>query len=453
MVKDIHTKTDDAAPFEKTVLNGTLLFRASDTLFNNELWKTDGTTAGTAPVKDIHPNGSSFLEELTPLNGVALFQADDGTHGQELWKTDGTTAGTFLVQDLHPGEEDSSPEGLVRAGGAIAFYADDGVHGKELWVSDGTVAGTVLVKDIRPGSEGAISEWPDRAVAIDGALYFIADDGARGAELWVSDGTAAGTVLVHDVYPGPGGSMSNLRWDPAIAGLAGAPLFTADDGVHGVELWASDGSAAGAHMVLDINPLHNCGFSKTDPCGSHPNFLGVVNGMVLFSANDGPHGRELWASDGTVVGTALVKDIHPGSSNSGPSSATVIRDTLFFRAGDDVHGIELWKSDGTEQGTVMVKDIHPGASSSLVYDPVGVDGVLYFSAWDGVHGQELWTSDGTEAGTCMVADLNLLDGAYPRDLVDWEGRLFFTADDGFVGDELWTLWEPRRIYLPILRTP
>jgi ELWxxDGT repeat protein len=154
----------------------------------------------------------------------------DGVNGQELWKSDGTAAGTVLVKDIRPGSGGSYPRYLTAAGNTLFFRANDGVNGYELWKSDGTAAGTVLVKDIRPGSSSSNLR---NLTAVGNTLYFTADDGVNGEELWKSDGTAAGTVLVKDIRPGSGGSNpQNLR-------VVGSTLyFTADNGVNGRELWA-----------------------------------------------------------------------------------------------------------------------------------------------------------------------------------------------------------------------
>ena len=90
---------------------------------------------------------------LTAVGGTLFFTADDGVHGRELWKSDGTRAGTVLVKDIDPRRATTTtkrPASLTDVGGTLFFTADDGVHGPELWKSDGTKAGTVLVKDITP---------------------------------------------------------------------------------------------------------------------------------------------------------------------------------------------------------------------------------------------------------------------------------------------------------------
>jgi ELWxxDGT repeat protein len=132
----------------------------------------------------------------------------------------------------------------------------------------------------------------------------------------------------------------------------GTLFFVADDGVHGGELWVSDGTLAGTHLVQDINPLITCDSlgsnpgSGSHPCGSKPEHLANVNGTLYFAANDGTHGHELWRSDGTPEGTVLVKDIMPGSSSADPAYMTVLGGNRFlFSAYDDSYGRELWGYD------------------------------------------------------------------------------------------------------------
>ena len=148
-------------------------------------------------------------------------------------------------------------------------------------------------------------------------------------------------------------------------------------------------------MVADINPAG----------GSNPANLTTSNGKLFFSATDGAHGYELWKTDGTAFGTAMVKDIGPGPGDYGrPDWLADVNGTLFFDANDGEHGQELWKSDGTVDGTVLVKDIIPGPYGSQPISLTNFNGTLYFSADDGTHGRQLWKSDGSTDGTVMVND-------------------------------------------------
>src|SRR5205823_2224551 len=152
--------------------------------------------AGTVLVKDIGPSGARGLYHLTNVNGILYFSGHDGFvpggHGSELWRSDGTTAGTVLVKDINPGGS-SYPSLLTPVNGTLFFRASDGIHGYELWKSDGTTAGTVMLKDINPGSA---SSYPRGLTNVNGTLYFDATGAIPGDELWKSDGTTAGTTLV-----------------------------------------------------------------------------------------------------------------------------------------------------------------------------------------------------------------------------------------------------------------
>jgi ELWxxDGT repeat protein len=470
-IKNIRPGLSSSNPQQLTNVNGTLFFRANDGSSGDELWKSDGTAEGTVLVKDIRPgNFSSDPERLTNVNRTLFFSAIDGSavseHGRELWKSDGTTGGTVLVKDINPGVFSSGPEQLTNVNGTLFFTADDGVSGRELWKSDGTAAGTVPVKDVNPGafssdpsiianvdgtvffsardrdlwkSDGTeagtvrLKEFgfccgppPRFATSINRTLFFVADDGLRGAEIWRTDGTSAGTVLVKDI-----GSLDSFLCPcpDFLTNVNGTLFFT--PGGHapgGVELWKSDGTEAGTVRVKDILPGE---FS------SNPTILTNVNGTLFFVANDGSRGRELWKSNGTAAGTVRVKDIRPGAGSSNPEQLTNVNGTLFFTADDGSRGRELWRSDGTAAGTQPV-NIRPGGNGSAPTLLMTVNGRLFFTANDGVIGRELWTSSGTSAGTVLVRDIRQgVGGSDPASFTDVNGRLFFTADDGVSGRELW----------------
>lgn len=187
----------------------------------------------------------------------------------------------FIMPGSHPGS-------FTAVGNTLFFTAWDSQNGMELWKTDGTEQGTVLVKDVRPGR---LSSHPRDLVAMGNALYFPAFTEETGIELWRSDGTEEGTTLVKDIYPGDVydeyGNRVKLRAPKVIGGNL---YFAAEDGAHCMEPWQSDGTAEGTFMIKDINKGKAC---------SHPtNFTGY-NGKIYFVAYDPATGRELWTSDGT----------------------------------------------------------------------------------------------------------------------------------------------------------
>jgi len=473
-VKDIAPGTDapfgyprpnSSSPAELTNVGGTLYFTAEVGASGRELWKSDGTAAGTVRVKDIFPGthaaydfvepNSSGPADLTDVNGTLYFTADDGVTGRNLWKSDGTAAGTVRVKDIFPGrpsynsrqQGSLAPASLTDGNGTLFFIANDGASGRELWRSDGTTAGTRRVKDIFPGAgtdaygyDGPNSSSPAGLTYVNGTLYFTADDGQSGRELWRSDGTAGGTRRVKDLSAAAGDS------DPGELTRVGGVLYFAATGAGGRELWRTDGTAAGTVRIKDVN---------AGPADSSPGGLTEVGGELYFAADDGRSGRELWKSDGTAAGTVRVKDVFPGTYDgpgdvvpysSSPGDLTNVNGTLYFAAGDSAAGRELWKSDGTAAGTARVKDVFTGTgyrygdvvpNSSLPAGLTPVNGTLFFTAGD-AHGRELWRTDGMAAGTRRVKDISAVESSgYPSGMTEFNGTVYFAADDGLTGSELW----------------
>jgi ELWxxDGT repeat protein len=165
----------------------------------HQLWVTDGRKILHA----VASFGQGAAQNLTTIGSRVFFSVKSAANGVELWTSDGTAAGTVMVKDINPGQGDSNPQFLTNVNGTLYFEADDGAHGGELWKSDGTAAGTLLVKDIAP-DDGA--SFGQQLTNVNGTLYFTAMDhsfgvGDRGDELWKTDGTAAGTVIVKNISP------------------------------------------------------------------------------------------------------------------------------------------------------------------------------------------------------------------------------------------------------------
>ncbi len=377
-----------------------LLFSGDNGIDGVELWSTDGTDAGTTMVKDIYPGGTPSPNNSWPWNyvsqdGRVYFSANNGTNGNELWSSDGTAAGTTLVKDIYSPNLSSWPGNLASFESRFFFHATDS-RGAELWSSDGTAAGTTIVRDIATGSGGSL---PKYFTPYGNRLYFSAWD-SRGFELWASDGTASGTTLVIDLYPG-GAPFPNNSNPQYLAVLNSKLYFSAySDTSRGRELWSSDGTATGTTLVVDIYPG-----GVPIPNSSQPRFLTLYKNRLYFSGSDGTRGSELWATDGTAAGTTLIVDINPLAGNSSPQFLTVFDNTLYFAADDGVRGQELWMTDGTAAGTTIVADINPAGGSWMF--PLGViNGKLIFAAYDPTRGYELWSTDGSAGGTTVVKELN-----------------------------------------------
>jgi len=386
-------------------------------------------SASATMVADINQStADSNVSLLASLgNGKVVFFASDGFHGAEPFVTDGTAAGTMLLKDVNPGPASSTPrvsiaasdyQTAVVANGRLFFQADDGVDGYELWATDGTPGGTTLVKDIWPGIGDSN---PTQMVAVGNTVFFVASDGTNGTQLWKSDGTTAGTSMVTTI-----GTLSSPGLQLGTA-FNGRIFFTADDGVHGNELWSSDGTAAGTAMVADINP----GQASSDPVE-----LTVSGSQLFFTTEDGTTASKLWVTDGTSAGTHLAADLGPGGAYLNLRLLTDVNGTLFF---ENWNGSGLYKSDGTSAGTVLV---HSFNSSGAIDNMINYGGRDYLVANDGVTGDELWQSDGTTAGTTQVADL----APGPASALPYSGgpltvagsNLYFAANAGG-GEQLYVI--------------
>jgi len=486
LVEDIYPGKTGSEPNWLVDFKGRLLFGANHPRFGEELWRSNGTRSGTRLVKDIDPGplvikkmentetGSSAPDSVLRTKKSIYFQATTVKYGEELWKSDGTKSGTKVVKDIVPGPGDSGPEDIVSTAPRTTFFrAWDKRHGEELWKTDGTAKGTTLVKDINPdlppgarckqGDCGIPKGWshPDTVTVMGKQVFFAADDGKHGVELWKSDGTAKGTTLVKDINTVKGNSNPNDKGDAINRSaeveklyVVGKTLyFRASDGKHGVELWKTDGTESGTKLVKDINPAApasiNTACKRRKSCvgSSWVDDITVVgktaaSRRIYFTAIDGKHGLELWKSDGTNKGTKLVKSINPSSAREASeiSNLVALRKRLYFTANDGKHGLELWESDGTNKGTKLVKDINTGKADSDPDQLTAFKGRLLFSADDGVHGNEMWRSNGTKANTALL--INLEPGAVgsePGELTTSGPFLYFAASTPSAGEELWAV--------------
>ena len=249
---------------------------------------------------------------------------------------------------------------------------------------------------------------------LNGIAYFTANDGIHGEELWRSDGTAQGTWMVKDIVLGSGSSYVRK-----ITVSGNKLFFKATDEFYNQQLWESDGTEAGTYLV-------------NDALGSglyYPSFLTDVNGTLYFFTSY--FSNQLWKTDGTTAGTEMICDLSYQLGINYATQLTNVNGRLFFTSNYYYAG-ELYTSDGTAAGTYMVKDINP-FGSSYPSQLTGVDGLLYFAAEDGT-GKQLWISDGTDAGTYKANNPGnvLVDDFYSVTFAVKNKNIYFagTINDG-----------------------
>jgi len=488
------------------VLGERLILAAADP--PGGLWVTDGTPGGTHPLEpgepDVHlvPSG-----RMLTFRDRVLFAADDGSHGDELWITDATPDGTRLVADIAPPRASSDPRELTVVADQLFFLADERGGQTALWrtpvgggsaelVADGIAynhlmaAGDRLFLLAGPGGSGfgfnpvavlaadssqlvpvpVMGPIFGPATTADGRLFYAQRD-----ELWVSDGTAAGTVELYDAGPGDGfrGPIHRPGPPPVPYGLipAGDRLFFVGWGDQRHGLWKTDGTVQGTSLVADSVGIPMGGvalrngllFKAAEDLVSYPfaaavwwsdgtdggtrrlldvytTSLTATGHFGYFFSSEAEGDFRLWKTDGTRHGTVAVSRVGSPDVVSGLGEVVAAGERLFFTLPTRDLGDELWVSDGTAVGTHPVRDLNPGPEDSLPTHLTAVGDLLAFAGDDGTSGYEPWITDGSLAGTVPMADLN--PGAAPSGPTAFaaaDDTVWFAADDGTVGRELWSV--------------
>lgn len=380
LVKEISTGFGSSNPYNFTAAANKLFFVAKDDANQFKLYVTEGTGATTALLGPAAAQNGTIYSMIA-YNGKLFFTCNDGINGQELWTSDGTVAGTVLFKDLYPGATGSYPTAFTVANGKL-FFMGSGVDGeRRLYVSDGTAAGTIIIRNNYIDLFNGFSNF----AVMNNEIYFRSDGAPLYSYgLWKSDGTAAGTVLVKAGGFIPGVLGSNY------AVLNNKMYFSGYDDVNGGELWVTDGTEPGTHIVLNM---------RADGGGvlysGSPMALTVYNSKIYFSASDDTHGQELFVTDGTAAGTALVKDMLPGTGASVPYQVTLYNGLLYIL---NSYNREIWKTDGTTAGTQLVTIVQESSRFGAVWN-----NKIYLISGTS---QFLWQSDGTAAGTGLATATN-----------------------------------------------
>lgn len=471
--------------FELAVLDDKIIFTKQTPEFGTELWQISGSNVTLVKDSRVGAEGPA-IKSLVSSGTKAYFFALDGAKGYSTWVTDGTESGTNPLHNIQSNPTAGShPQSFDVVGNRLLFSANDPIYGAEPYMidSNGTLS---MVADFTEGTQGSLHAMnyegnffsPDQPIGfhLGGVYYFFASSGyparslfkllpsgdyqkitdvgnqtaavkfihtpdktkvffvgqdnTNGTELWITDGTEIGTHMVKDIVPGMSFLFSNQwSWEMTPDGI----LYFSMGGEDGGGLWRSDGTADGTYQLKDTNP--------TGP--DHIDQMKFFNNYIFFSAASQVGNSELWRSDGTPEGTRLVKEINAntdgGFIGAFPAEFVVYNNKLFFSAYSPDYGRELWITDGTEDGTKLLKDINAGPKNGLEfgYFTVYKDG-LYFAANDGVHGAEIWKTDGTEAGTMIFVDLSPgSKGSDPKEIVVRKNSLLFYAWDGVSNPTLW----------------
>ena len=308
---------------------------------NDSLFRTDGTNAGTIFLK----RGFSGFSNLTEFkNFLYFFTGKDAGSGQgfsQLWRSDGTSAGTIRL--LNSAEYDLKMISL--AGDYLYFTASEMSTGRELYRTNGTPTGTILVKDINPGAADAAI---DTAVFIGNNVLFGATTQASGRELWRSNGTSAGTTMIKDINPGTGSGFV----DSKVIQDNNLLYFVGNNAVTGPDPWISDGTAAGTRLVKDI-PQWQVGPGIIE-------YKIINNGSVYFILSPpdfqgGIYQSEIWKTNGTPTSTYALKGIKQCLEGCGDTDAfhdfLIYKGAVYFFVRDPDHFDNMWVTDGTAEGT------------------------------------------------------------------------------------------------------
>jgi ELWxxDGT repeat protein len=399
-------------------------------------------------------------ESGVALGNVLFFSGSDPAHGAELWRSDGTVAGTRLLADLRPGRAGSEPRDLTVFQGRLWFTADDGVHGREIWSTDGTAAGTRLLSDLCPGSCGWVA--PGSPIVLSGnRLFFLLKKGLdRDYRLWSTDGTPGGTAEIETlgfyaaiVAPLPneqvllsvtptGFGGTGYLWAVGVHGSVDLGLngtsnhIPLGNGVlfwNGATLWRTDGTVAGTQVLRQSLPI------PLTPAL-------VQNGIAYFSS-----GAEIWESDGTTAGTVPLRSGLSDAIFAASPCGPIFRSTeLIWRIREPQHTVEslshvlntgvvvgpwsagdrvfyatektdesetpeLWKVDPR---TCQIRKVATLCSASQpcavgvplpVQQPAGAGRIGFFVVQTAAGRLVLWRTDGTPKGTYRLAIIGRTD--------------------------------------------
>jgi ELWxxDGT repeat protein len=303
-----------------------------------------------------------------------------------------------LLKDCNPQNGSSNQYGHTAVNNTLFFVADDGINGEELWKTDGTEKGTIIVKNI--GFEHFRS-FPKELTHLNGMLYFTANDEKHGNELWKSDGTELGTVLVKDINKGKSSSQPSL-----LTAYNQQLYFVVNENGLYSTIWQSNGSESGTISVAKIQQGNDkIKISSLVPAGRFMFLIGEINGKLA-----------LWSLEKGNNQLTFIK-VFETKAYENKEAFSTINESLVFAACNEKNNEELWISDGTKEGTKLLKEILIGAKPSSPKHFFKHQDKVYFSVNNTKNEAELWQTDGSLNGTKLIKKIgskanNILDIQY-----------------------------------------
>ncbi len=463
-------------PSQLSNVNGTLYYSAYSPN-GREPWRVRNGKAEA--FQDINPgpassNPSSFTAirrgSGSKQQHFVYFNATDGKRGVELWSLNlnEKNAKAQRATDIFSGPTSSDPREIINSDQNLFFTADDGKTGRELWTlgpaikgpTGGRGAGSSQIK-VRENQDFIYqfttstddpTAWSTQGgedadlfkiKSKNGKLYFKEDPDYENPLDVDRDNIYQVVVRVQDKdtslssYQYVNVEVLNVKESGPNDGQISDDPSSQEDG-NNQDVNQEEGSNANndpsSETEVERKLVKNIGSGRTS---SDPKGTITFNKNLLFAANNGKKGSELWVSEGTSGTTKLLQDIYPGKNSSSPNGFTELKQTLYFAAEDESSGVELWQTNGTKKGTKQTADIRPGSASSSPSNFAALTNRLLFGANDGENGAELWKYNSKKQKASLVKDISSTSGSNPQHLTNYQQEIYFAADDDIYGRELW----------------
>ncbi|MCM8568912.1 T9SS type A sorting domain-containing protein [Gramella jeungdoensis] len=392
LVKDIYEGSGSGLPYSGYMgvdlieFNGKIYFTGSDNIHGDELWQTDGTAEGTSLVKDLSPGSlGTWLPQFYKVDDRLFFVAQaSGEPEFSLYEIDQSHSQPERIsEEIVPWNYSDVNIEVVGFESKFYYVTKTEKYGNELFRYDPVTGKSSLFKDLNSRYPG----FPIGFESINNNLYFSASN-----HLFLTNGSKENLRKIDKVR-----SSYYQRQSEKIEfeKMNNELYFNGLSEGSGIELWKTDGTQGGTVMVKDINPgQENSVYEEY----FYNNFK-AVDGKLFFPADDGEHGLELWITEGTEETTRMVKNINSGSLNSFPSQMVNVGQTVYFKAKDE-SGPGLWKTEGTTASTSKIINLQDIRLMRAVNDKIIM--AADYDNGRNEHHNDLVTSDGTAEGTSLL---------------------------------------------------